>query len=195
MTIKMNLLPLIFRIIFTFILISLIIDIIKSLEGVFMSNKNHKDYMNLAINEAKKTMRKDIGGPFGALIVDQNGKILSVASNTVLGDHDPTAHAEMNAIRKATKAIGSHDLTGCTLYTTAYPCPMCLGAIIWSNIKKVYYGCVESDADEIGFRDDFIYKFIETGRNDINILDLEETQRDLCLTLFKEYKDNNKTMY
>lgn len=191
----MNYLPLIFCIIFTFILISLIIDIIKSLEGVSMSNKNHKDYMNLAINEAKKTMRKDIGGPFGALIVDQNGKILSVASNTVLGDHDPTAHAEMNAIRKATKAIGSHDLTGCKLYTTAYPCPMCLGAIIWSNIKKVYYGCIESDADEIGFRDDFIYKFIETGREDIDILDLEETQRELCLTLFKEYKDNNKTMY
>lgn len=160
-----------------------------------MSNKKHKDYMNLAVEEAKKTMRKDIGGPFGALIVDQKGKILSIASNTVLGDHDPTAHAEMNAIRKATKTLESHDLSGCTLYTTAYPCPMCLGAIIWSNIKKVYYGCVESDADEIGFRDDFIYNFIESGRKDLDILDLEETDRDLCLTLFKEYKENNKTMY
>jgi len=151
--------------------------------------------MNLAINEARKTMNEDIGGPFGALVIDQNGKILSIASNTVLGDHDPTAHAEMNAIRKATKAINSHDLSGCTLYTTAYPCPMCLGAIIWSNIKKVYYGCIESDADEIGFRDDYIYKFIENGRKNLNILDLEERERNTCLTLFKEYKDKNKQLY
>ena len=151
-----------------------------------MSNKNHRNYMDLAIEEARKTMNQNIGGPFGALIIDSNGKILSVASNTVLGDHDPTAHAEINAIRKATQTINSHDLSGCTLYTTAYPCPMCLGAIIWSNIKKVYYGCIESDADDIGFRDDFIYKFIENGRKDLEILDLEETERQTCLRLFKE---------
>ncbi len=160
-----------------------------------MSNKNHRNYMDLAIEEARKTMNQNIGGPFGALIIDSNGKILSVASNTVLGDHDPTAHAEINAIRKATQTINSHDLSGCTLYTTAYPCPMCLGAIIWSNIKKVYYGCIESDADDIGFRDDFIYKFIENGRKDLEILDLEETERQTCLRLFKEYQNNNKELY
>ncbi|MDA3931400.1 MAG: nucleoside deaminase [Tenericutes bacterium] len=160
-----------------------------------MSDNNHRKLMNLAIEQARKTMNQDIGGPFGALIIDQNGKILSIASNTVLGDHDPTAHAEMNAIRKATKTINSHDLSGCTLYTTAYPCPMCLGAIIWSNIKKVFYGCIESDADEIGFRDDFIYKFIENGRNNLDILDLEKKERDVCLILFKEYKDKNKELY
>lgn len=160
-----------------------------------MSDNNHRKLMNLAIEEARKTMNQDIGGPFGALIVDHDGNILSIASNTVLGDHDPTAHAEMNAIRKATQTIKSHDLSGCTLYTTAYPCPMCLGAIIWSNIKKVYYGCIESDADEIGFRDDFIYKFIEEGRNKLEILDLEEKERNQCLTLFKEYKEKNKELY
>ncbi|MGE4572259.1 MAG: nucleoside deaminase [Candidatus Izemoplasmatales bacterium] len=160
-----------------------------------MKDKNHKKLMELAIEEARKTMNQNIGGPFGALIIDQDGQILSIASNTVLGDHDPTAHAEINAIRKACKEIGSHDLSNCTLYTTAYPCPMCLGAIIWSNIKKVYFGCIESDADAIGFRDDFIYKFIENGRENIEILDLEETERQTCLKLFKEYQEKDKELY
>ena len=157
--------------------------------------KTNKELMDLAIQEARRTMNLDFGGPFGALIVNEEGQILAISSNTVLRDHDPTAHAEINAIRKATKRISSHDLSGCTLYTTAYPCPMCLGAIIWSNIKKVYYGCREIDADKIGFRDDFIYKFIENKRQNIDILDLEEKERDNCLTLFKEYQENNKELY
>jgi guanine deaminase len=156
---------------------------------------NHKQLMEIAIDEARRTMNLDFGGPFGALIINQNNEIIAVASNTVLRDHDPTAHAEINAIRKATKKLGTHDLSNCILYTTAYPCPMCLGAIIWSNIKKVYFGCIEKDADEIGFRDDFIYKFIENKRSNINILDLEEKERQTCLTLFKEYKDQNKQLY
>jgi len=160
-----------------------------------MSQHTHKDLMALAIDEARKTMNQNIGGPFGALILSKDGDILAVASNTVLGDHDPTAHAEINAIRKASKKLNTHDLSGCTLYTTAYPCPMCLGAIIWSNIKNVYYGCLESDADAIGFRDDFIYKFIENGRKNIEILNLEENQRQACLSLFKEYQDLNKALY
>ncbi len=156
---------------------------------------NHDELMKLAIEEARKTMNQDIGGPFGALIIDGSNQVIAIASNTVLRDHDPTAHAEINAIRKATKALKTHDLSNCTLYTTAYPCPMCLGAIIWSNIKKVYYGCQEQDADEIGFRDDFIYKFIENKRNNISILDLEQTERENCLTLFKEYQEMNKQLY
>ncbi|MBU1145833.1 MAG: nucleoside deaminase [Firmicutes bacterium] len=151
--------------------------------------------MTKAINQARKTMNENIGGPFGALILDQNGKIIAVSSNSVLKDHDPTAHAEVNAIREASKKIGTHDLTGCTLFTTAYPCPMCLGAIIWSNIKKVYYGCKKEDSDEIGFRDDFIYKFIKNDATDITILDLEETNRDACLALFKEYLAKEKQLY
>ena len=121
-----------------------------------MNKNTHHDLMSKAVERAAKTMNQNIGGPFGALIIDKDGNILSISSNSVLKDHDPTAHAEINAIREATKKIGTHDLTGCTLYTTCYPCPMCLGAIIWSNIKKVYYGCTAKDADEIGFRDDFI---------------------------------------
>ncbi|MDY0317111.1 MAG: nucleoside deaminase [Candidatus Izemoplasmatales bacterium] len=156
---------------------------------------NHKQLMQKAIDEARRTMNLDFGGPFGALIINENQEIIAVASNTVLKSHDPTAHAEINAIRKATQKLGTHDLSNCTLYTTAYPCPMCLGAIIWSNIKKVYFGCLEKDADEIGFRDDFIYKFIENKRQDISILDLEEKERETCLTLFKEYKEKNKELY
>lgn len=168
---------------------------LKPDKGGSLMKQDHKKLMQAAIDEARVTMNQDFGGPFGALIIDKNGKIIAVASNTVLKDHDPTAHAEINAIRKATKVLNTHDLSDCTLYTTAYPCPMCLGAIIWSNIKEVIYGCKESDADEIGFRDDFIYKFIENGRKNIKILSLEERERENCLTLFKEYKEKNKQLY
>ncbi|MBN2504809.1 MAG: nucleoside deaminase [Bacilli bacterium] len=153
------------------------------------------ELMQLAIDKARETMRADIGGPFGALIIDKEGKIVAVSSNSVLRDHDPTAHAEINVIRAAGKAIGSHDLSGCTLFTTAYPCPMCLGAIIWSNIKKVVYGCQKEDTEGIGFRDDFIYDFINNGMQDLNVLELEEKHRDACLELFKEYKEQEKQLY
>ncbi len=160
-----------------------------------MKKDKHHDLMVKAVEHARKTMNQDIGGPFGALIVDKDNKIIAVTSNTVLRDHDPTAHAEMNAIREATKKLGTHDLSGCTLYTTCYPCPMCLGAIIWSNIKKVYYGCNAKDADKIGFRDDFIYEFIKNNATDKNVLDLEQEDRDTCLTIFNEYHSKNKDIY
>lgn len=160
-----------------------------------MKKNSHHELMSLAIDKARETMNQDIGGPFGALILDANGSIVAIASNSVLKDHDPTAHAEMNVIRLATKKLGTHDLTNCTLYTTAYPCPMCLGAIIWANIKKVYYGCSSQDADKIGFRDDFIYEFIRNSQTDKNILILEETEKNACLTLFQEYQKKNKELY
>jgi guanine deaminase len=154
-----------------------------------------KDVMDKAINQAKLTMNDNIGGPFGAAIIDKDGKIISVTSNSVLKDHDPTAHAEINAIRKAGIKLGTHDLTGCTLVTTAYPCPMCLSAIIWANIKHIIYGCRPKDADAIGFRDDFIYKFIRDDHPDKSILIVDEKFREECLVLFKEYKEKEKTLY
>lgn len=160
-----------------------------------MKSNNHHDLMTQAMSKARVTMNQNIGGPFGALILDPDGEIVAIASNSVLKDHDPTAHAEINAIRLASEKLGSHDLTGCTLYTTCYPCPMCLGAIIWSNIKKVYYGCNADDAGAIGFRDDFIYDFIKQGAKDKTILDLEEQERERCLTLFQEYQSKSKTLY
>lgn len=152
--------------------------------------------MDLAIHEARRTMRENIGGPFGAAIVNkESGSVIAVASNTVLGDHDPTAHAEVNAIREACKKLGTHDLTGHELYATGYPCPMCLSACIWANIDTVYYGCTPSDADSIGFRDDFIYDFIKDGCKDENVLKLSPKERDNCLSLFHEYTEANKTIY
>ena len=151
--------------------------------------------MQLALERARKTMNENIGGPFGAAVIDSNGNILSVSSNSVLRDNDPTAHAEVNAIREACRVIGNYDLSDCVLYTTAYPCPMCLSAIIWANIKKVYFGCTPKDAENIGFRDDFIYRFIESKCQDENILDIKELNRDECLQLFNEYQQKNKTIY
>ena len=148
--------------------------------------------MKEAIEEARKTMNLNYGGPFGAMITKDN-KIIAIASNTVLKDNDPTAHAEINAIRKAGEKLGTHDLSGCILYATGYPCPMCLSAIIWANIKKVYYGTNLKDAEDIGFRDDFIYNYI--NNKDKDILDLVELSHDECLELFNEYKEKNKEIY
>lgn len=148
--------------------------------------------MKEAIEEAKRTMNLNYGGPFGATIM-KDGKIVCVASNTVLRDHDATAHAEVNAIRKAGEILGTHDLSGCELYATGYPCPMCLSAIIWSNIKVVYYGTNLDDADNIGFRDDFIYNYLNNSNSDV--LKLTNINHDECLELFKEYKNKNKTIY
>ena len=149
--------------------------------------------MELGIEEARKTMNEHLGGPFGAVITDSNDNVIAVASNMVLGSHDPTAHAEVNAIRKAGQILKTHDLTGCKIYATGYPCPMCLSAIIWSNIKEVYYGTNLSDAEEIGFRDDFIYEYLKG--NNKEELTIKNLDHDKCLELFKEYKEKNKEIY
>lgn len=151
--------------------------------------------MSLAVEKARETMNKNIGGPFGAAIIDSTGNIIAVSSNRVLGDHDPTAHAEITAIREACAKLGTHDLSDCTMYATGYPCPMCLGAMIWANIKKCYYGCRPSDAEEIGFRDDFIYRFIKGDCKDVNVLEFAEQYREQCLKLFAEYHEKEKEMY
>ena len=142
--------------------------------------------MRLGIEEAKRTMRENKGGPFGAVILDKDNNVIAVASNLVLESHDPTAHAEIMAIRKASEILGTHDLSGCTLFATGYPCPMCLSAIIWANIKKVYYGTNLQDAEEIGFRDDFIYKYLN-GENK-EILELNNICHD-------ESKEEKKEIY
>jgi guanine deaminase len=149
--------------------------------------------MKLAIDEARKTMNENKGGPFGAAIIDKQGNIISIASNLVLESHDPTAHAEIVAIRNASKKLKTHDLSECILYTTGYPCPMCLSAIIWANIKEVYYGTDLKDAKNIGFRDDFIYNYIKGKNNEI--LNIHQLGRENAIKLFEEYKEKNKTIY
>lgn len=137
-------------------------------------------YMKEAIKEAYAGIKNKEGGPFGSVIV-KDGKIVGRGHNRVLAKKDPTCHGEMEAIRDACKNLGTHDLSGCTLYTTAEPCPMCLGATLWSNISTLYYGCNVKDTDEIGFRDDRFYDFLN-GKN--QLLKQEELGRKECLELF-----------
>ncbi len=151
--------------------------------------------MMMAIERARETMNKNFGGPFGAAIVDANGEIVVISSNSVLRDNDPTAHAEVNAIREACKKLGTYDLSGYVLYATGHPCPMCMSAIIWANIKKVYFGCTPEDAEKIGFRDDFIYRFINDGCTDKGVMEIIPHEREACLELFKEYSEKEKTIY
>jgi len=117
--------------------------------------KDELSLLHLAISLAKKSIR-DGGGPFGAVIA-RDGKIIAEANNMVVSSHDPTAHAEILAIRKASAALKSHDLSDCVIYASCEPCPMCLGAIYWSGIKKVVYAAGRKDAADAGFNDSLIY--------------------------------------
>jgi tRNA(Arg) A34 adenosine deaminase TadA len=112
-------------------------------------------FMLKAIALSKKNIDNG-GGPFGAVIV-KDGKIISTGVNRVTAHNDPTAHAEVNAIRKAARKLGTFNLSGCEIYTSCEPCPMCLGAIYWAHIDKIYYGNTKTDAAAIGFDDSFIY--------------------------------------
>ena len=109
-------------------------------------------FMKMAINEAKKGISEGHGGPFGAVIV-KDGVVVGKGHNRVVLNNDPTCHGEVDAIRKACKKLNTFDLSGCDIYTTAYPCPMCFGAILWANINKIYYGCSTTNTETIGFRD------------------------------------------
>ena len=148
-------------------------------------------FMKLAKECAKNGAERGQGGPFGAVIVDKDGNIVSKGNNMVLAYNDPTAHAEVTVIRKACKKLGTYDLSGYTLYTSCEPCPMCLSAIIWANIKEVYYACTRDDAGKIGFRDDIIYDYLEGKKR--NLISLKQIDRNECIDLFNEYK--NKTIY
>ena len=150
-------------------------------------------YMEIANECAKHGANCGQGGPFGAIIVDKEGKIIAKGNNIVLKNNDPTAHAEVTVIREACKKLGTYDLSGYILYTSCEPCPMCLSAIIWSNIKEVYYACTRNDAGNIGFRDDVIYDYLE-GKNK-DLISLKQIDRDECINLFEEYKKNNKIIY
>lgn len=150
-------------------------------------------YMEIANENAKKGIEKKQGGPFGAVIVDKEGNIISNGNNKVLLNNDPTAHAEIVAIRNACEKLGTYDLNGCVLYTSCEPCPMCLSAAIWANIKKIYYGCTKEDANSIGFRDDIIYEFLK-GENK-SLVDLENIDRDECIKVFEKYNKENGVIY
>lgn len=150
-------------------------------------------YMKIAKKNAENGIKNKDGGPFGAVILDKDGNIIANGNNKVLKTNDPTAHAEVVAIREACKKLNTYDLSDCTLYTSCEPCPMCLSAIIWANIKDVYYGCTKEDASNIGFRDDVIYDYLKGKNRDLihlNCLDREE-----CIKVFEKYQEENGTIY
>lgn len=126
-------------------------------------NKKLNDIVTQNIDIIEQDLNK-YGGPFGAVIVDKDYNIVATGWNTVTGTNDPTAHAEVNAIRAACKHLQTFDLSGYKIIATGYPCPMCLSAIMWANIKEVYYVADVREAARIGFRDDFIYNTIEVLR-------------------------------
>ena len=150
-------------------------------------------FMKIAKENADNGIAKKEGGPFGAVIVDKEGNIIAKGNNKVLKTNDPTAHAEIVAIRNACEKLQTYDLSEYILYTSCEPCPMCLSAIIWANIKKVYYGCTKKDAGDIGFRDDMIYDYLKEKNEDL--IELKELDRNECIKTFEKYSKENGIIY
>ena len=145
-------------------------------------------YMKRANELAKYSMDNNKGGCFGSVIV-KDGVIVGEGYNTVTSDNDPTRHGEINAIKNTCKNMSTFDLSGCELYTSAYPCPMCLGAIMWANIKTVYYGATAQDTGNIGFRDDFMYEWLNNKNEDS--LRLIEMDRKECVEVQQMWLDKD----
>jgi guanine deaminase len=153
-----------------------------------------KEFMRAAIQLSVENVRSGKGGPFGAVIV-KNGEIVAVGANEVTSSNDPTAHAEVVAIRNACKKLGTFQLDDCEIYCSCEPCPMCLGAIYWARPSKIYYANTKEDAADINFDDDFIYKEIELTKQSRK---LETTQllREEALIAFEMWRKNEtKTEY
>ncbi|MDQ2085154.1 nucleoside deaminase [Herbivorax sp. ANBcel31] len=140
-------------------------------------------FMKEAVDEAVAGVNENHGGPFGAVIV-KDGEIISRAHNEVIKNNDPTDHAEMIAIREASKKLGRFDLSDCELYTSCEPCPMCFAAMHWAKIQKVYYGCTREDAASIGFDDNYIYDVIKGVAKEKQV-NLKQIGRELGMKAFK----------
>lgn len=143
------------------------------------------EFMKIAIKEAFEGINQGEGGPFGAVIV-KDGEIIASAHNEVIKTNDPTAHAEVTAIRKATSKLGRFDLSDCEIYSSCEPCPMCFAAIHWAKIKKLYFGATRNDAAEIDFDDQYIYDVIN-GKAEKLQVEVVKIDRNECLAPFKEW--------
>ena len=155
--------------------------------------ENNEKFMRLAIEKSLESIDNG-GGPFGAVIV-KDGEVVSAASNSVTNDNDPTAHAEVNAIRMACRKLGTFDLSGCEIYASCEPCPMCLAAIYWARIDKLYYANTKADADNIGFSDNFIYEEFAKPESQRSIK-VTAMLRDEAIAAFKKWENKeDKTEY
>lgn len=141
-----------------------------------------KELMQQAIRLSEENVKQG-GGPFGAVIA-RDGKVIAAGTNRVTSDCDPTAHAEVSAIRAAAKALGTFDLSGCEIYTSCEPCPMCLGAIYWAHLDRMYYGNDKNDAARIGFDDAFIYEELSRDPSERK-LKMEELLPDEAIRAFE----------
>ena len=149
--------------------------------------------MELAIDEAILNI-KNGGGPFGAVVV-KNGEVIACCGNRVTQDNDPTAHAEVLAIREATKKLNSWDLSDCEIYSSCEPCPMCLSAIYWAHIKTIFYGNTKEDARSVGFDDNFIYDEIALDKNNRKIKAIPFLREEAIISFELWDKNENKTKY
>jgi guanine deaminase len=151
-------------------------------------------FMTRAISLSVENVRSGRGGPFGTVIV-KDGKILAEGANCVTSANDPTAHAEIVAIREACTKLGGFELKGCELYTSCEPCPMCLGAIYWSRLDRVYFGNTAADAAKFGFDDSFIYREIERAHPERHI-PMSQMMPEQALAGFQAWAENpDKTLY
>ncbi len=160
-----------------------------------MSNYQKK-FMLEAIRLAEGNMKNGKGGPFGAVVVKE-GKIIARSSNTVTSDNDPTAHAEVNAIREACRVLGDFQLEGCEIYSSCEPCPMCMGAVYWARPSRLYFAANRADAADAGFDDSLIYQEIvlEPEKRKIPFIPAEDERKEAVL-IFDEWINNtNKTPY
>ncbi|HRW83154.1 MAG TPA: nucleoside deaminase [Methanothrix sp.] len=144
------------------------------------------EFLALALEEAREGIENDDGGPFGAVIV-LDGKVVSRAHNEVLKRNDPTAHAEILAIREASSVLGSYDLSDCEIYSTSEPCPMCFAAIFWARIKRLVYGTTREDVAEIGFDDSLIYEIIR-GEAEAEQMEVVNVDREGCREVLEEWE-------
>lgn len=144
------------------------------------------EFMKIAIEEALHGMKNNDGGPFGAVIV-KNGQIISRAHNEVVKTNDPTAHAEVTALRKASSLLGRFDLSDCEIYSSCEPCPMCFAAIHWAKIKKLYYGSTRQDAANIDFDDQYIYDVINGTATELQV-EVVQINREESLEPFLKWK-------
>ncbi|PAV67144.1 hypothetical protein WR25_05157 [Diploscapter pachys] len=167
-------------------------EIIQSSDGTCTSTSIV--HMEKAVQEACNGVESGHGGPFGAVIV-KNGQIVATGHNMVITTNDPTMHAEITAIRNACQTMGSFDLSGCVLYTSCYPCPMCMGACLWAHLDAIYYAASAEDAASVGFDDKAFHDFLKDPKSD-NLRKLEQLPHDDALKPFHMWANkSDKTQY
>ena len=148
--------------------------------------RSMNEFLKIALEEARAGIDENDGGPFGAVVV-RDGVVISRAHNEVLKRNDPTAHAEILAIRQASSVLGRFDLSTCEIYSTSQPCPMCFAAIFWARIRRLVYGTTREDVAEIGFDDSLIYDVIR-GEAEAEEMEMVNVDRDRCIQVLEEWE-------